>query len=252
MPDILCRVRFSARYQPRAFRALLGSTVLVTIEFVDATTGALVPGVSGVSLSAIRPDGSPQSWGEGALTPINTGRWAVDVTVDQPGSWAFSGACNVPQPEVGVATLAVVTNIADLGDGGAGAADAAASAAASAATAAAIAASVGAVVVPYLTPVSITSATALTRELHNNRVLRLGAGASLSASWANTGNGFSCHLLNRSGAVVPLTISGFTAAAPVNPFSASSIANLGTAALMVQSHDGGATRECWLTGDLAL
>ena len=101
-------------------------------------------------------------------------------------------------------------------------------------------------------PLLVNGPVNLNRAAHNNKTLRLLPGAAIAVAWEDTGNGFSCHLANRSGAAVTVTISGFTEAAPVNPYDASAVANDGMAAIMVMTTDGGVTRECWLAGDLAL
>lgn len=99
-------------------------------------------------------------------------------------------------------------------------------------------------------PVMISGATAITAEAHGNRILYVLPGGSLSASWANTGHGFSCHILNRSGATITLSFSGFDAA-PVNVFSAAGLVDSGVAVLMVVELPDD-TREAWLTGDVSI
>jgi hypothetical protein len=98
--------------------------------------------------------------------------------------------------------------------------------------------------------VPLSTATALTFASHNNRRLYLKSGAALSVAWADTGDGFSTVILNRSGGPIAVTTSGFTGGTPINTLGSAIITANGTAVINVVSPDGGVTRECWLTGDL--
>ncbi|WBV44150.1 glycosyl hydrolase family 28-related protein [Pseudoroseomonas cervicalis] len=99
------------------------------------------------------------------------------------------------------------------------------------------------------TSVLLSSATALSQASHNARMLVANPGTSgLSLNWASTGDGFSCSVINRSGADLPLTLTGFTAATPANSDGFTRIRSGGVATLLVYSPDGGTTRICHLTG----
>lgn len=114
MPDILPRVRFGARPLSRAFNTRIGSTVTVTVEFLDATTLQPVAGVSGVTLSVAKPDGTAQTWVQASLTDTGSG-WTREVTPDQIGAWVFTGACASPQAEAADAAINVVASTATGG-----------------------------------------------------------------------------------------------------------------------------------------
>ncbi|MCI0754299.1 glycosyl hydrolase family 28-related protein [Teichococcus vastitatis] len=95
----------------------------------------------------------------------------------------------------------------------------------------------------------LATATTVNYAAHNNRVLMANAGTSLSLSWSNTLDGFSCTVINRSGADLGLTLSGFTSnTAPTNSDGFTRIRSGGVATLMVYSPDGGTTRICQLAG----
>ncbi|EFH12865.1 glycosyl hydrolase family 28-related protein [Pseudoroseomonas cervicalis] len=99
------------------------------------------------------------------------------------------------------------------------------------------------------TSVLLSAATALTQASHNARMLVANPGTTgLSLNWASTGDGFSCSVINRSGADLPLTLVGFTAATPANSDGFTRIRAGGVATLLVYSPDGGTTRICHLTG----
>jgi hypothetical protein len=107
MPDIRCVVRFGARELSRPFRVLLGSTVTVRLEFLDAITSAPVA-VTGPSVTATRPTGAATTYAEAQLSSAGVGAWTLDVLADVLGTWSVVGACSGPQPETGQGLLAVV------------------------------------------------------------------------------------------------------------------------------------------------
>jgi hypothetical protein len=113
MADILCRVRFGARPLARAFRAVLGSTVRVRVEFLDPATLAGVSGIGGVSLVATKPDLSTETFAQGALTADGVGAWYLDLEPNQLGSWLIRGSCTTPQSEAGDALLFVQASAAE-------------------------------------------------------------------------------------------------------------------------------------------
>ncbi|UFN49516.1 hypothetical protein LPC08_02390 [Roseomonas sp. OT10] len=93
----------------------------------------------------------------------------------------------------------------------------------------------------------LAAATALTQASHNARMLIANPGTSLSLDWAATGDGFSCLVVNRSGADLPVTLANFSGAI-VNSEGHTKIKANGVASLLVYSPDGGTTRLCHLTG----
>lgn len=96
---------------------------------------------------------------------------------------------------------------------------------------------------------TLAAATALTHAAHNGRMLIANPGASLSLSWAGTGDGFSCTVVNRTGADMALALSGFTVnTAPTNGDGFTRIRAGGVATLLVYSPDAGVTKICHLTG----
>ncbi|MCG7364143.1 hypothetical protein MHZ93_23065 [Roseomonas sp. ACRSG] len=100
-----------------------------------------------------------------------------------------------------------------------------------------------------LATVLLSAATTLTHALHNGRMLIANAGTTLSLSWANAGDGFSCTLVNRMGTDLALSLSGFTVnTAPTNADGFTKIRAGGVASLLVYSPDGGTTKICHLTG----
>jgi hypothetical protein len=96
--------------------------------------------------------------------------------------------------------------------------------------------------------VAISGATALTQAAHNARLVSANAGATLSIDWTATGNGFSCLVINRTGADLSLTMTGFTATTPTNPDGLTRIRAGGLATLLAFSPDGGTTRVLLLSG----
>jgi hypothetical protein len=96
--------------------------------------------------------------------------------------------------------------------------------------------------------VAAASATALTFAGHNARLVSANPGASLSIDWATTGDGFSCLVVNRTGADLAVTMTGFTAATPTNPDGLTKIRPDGLATLLAFSPDGGTTKLLLLSG----
>ncbi|MDB5369820.1 MAG: hypothetical protein JWP20_1378 [Roseomonas sp.] len=95
----------------------------------------------------------------------------------------------------------------------------------------------------------LSSATTLTHAAHNARMLIANAGTSLALSWANSGDGFSCIVVNRAATDLAISLSDFTVnTAPVNPDGFTRIRAGGVASLLVYSPDGGTTKICHLTG----
>ena len=97
-------------------------------------------------------------------------------------------------------------------------------------------------------PIATTaSATALSFASHNARMVVANAGTSLSMDWAATGNGFSCLVVNRTGADLAVALSGFSSGV-VNPDGYTKIRAGGVASLLAFSPDAGMTKLCQLTG----
>ncbi|WP_200845332.1 glycosyl hydrolase family 28-related protein [Roseomonas sp. 18066] len=99
-----------------------------------------------------------------------------------------------------------------------------------------------------MTTVLLSGATALAQASHNARMLIANPGTTLSINWASTGDGFSCSVVNRTGADLAFTLSGFTGSTPSNSDGFTKIRSGGVATLLVYSPDGGTTRICHLTG----
>lgn len=100
-----------------------------------------------------------------------------------------------------------------------------------------------------LTTLALSGATALTHAAHNARVLIANPGTTLSLSWTGMGDGFSCTVVNRTGADLALALSGFTSnTAPTNSDGFTKVRAGGVATLMTYSPDGGTTRICHLVG----
>lgn len=95
---------------------------------------------------------------------------------------------------------------------------------------------------------AITAATALTHAAHNARLVIVRPGGSLSATWSDTGDGFSCLVLNLSGADLPLTLSGFSPNSVQNPDGHTRVRSGGLASLLAVTPDGGTTRLLHLAG----
>jgi hypothetical protein len=95
--------------------------------------------------------------------------------------------------------------------------------------------------------VATAGATALTFAAHNARMLVANAGTTLSIDWSATGNGFSCMVVNRTGADLAVSLTGFSASL-ANPDGYTKIRAGGVASLLAYSPDGGATKLCHLSG----
>ncbi|MCS6931721.1 MAG: glycoside hydrolase family 55 protein [Acetobacteraceae bacterium] len=99
-----------------------------------------------------------------------------------------------------------------------------------------------------LARLAVTAATALTHAAHNARLVIVRPGGSLSAAWADTGDGFSCLVLNLSGADLPIALSGFSPNAVQNPDGHAKVRAGGLASLLAVTPDGGTTRLLHLSG----
>jgi hypothetical protein len=144
----------------------------------------------------------------------------------KPGTVAPNGS---PSPAAGYS--------ASLGQVAAAAVPAAAAAALSAAASA--------------PPIVLSGATTLTADAHGGKTLVLQSGASISLAWTDTGNGFACLLLNRSGAIIAPVLVGFSNPLPVNGNGEIALPSTGAASILCITPDGGTTAECWLIGDTA-
>jgi hypothetical protein len=94
-------------------------------------------------------------------------------------------------------------------------------------------------------------ATAITLAAHNGRLVSANAGTTLSIDWSATGDGFSCLVVNRSGADLAIAMTGFTAATPTNADGHAKIRSGGMATLLAFSPDGGTTKVLQLAGATA-
>jgi hypothetical protein len=97
----------------------------------------------------------------------------------------------------------------------------------------------------------VSAATALTATTHNARCVVANAGTTLSIDWTATGDGFSCLVVNRTGADLGITMTGFTAATPSNPDGLAKVRVDGLATLMAFTPDGGTTKVLLLAGAAA-
>jgi hypothetical protein len=98
--------------------------------------------------------------------------------------------------------------------------------------------------------VIVSGVVNITQAAHNNRMLILNPGASVLIDWNNLNNGFSCVLLNRTGANLTPTTLNFTPGEPVNADNATILRPAGMAAVLTFSPDGGTTRILRLSGEL--
>ncbi|WP_203073844.1 glycosyl hydrolase family 28-related protein [Falsiroseomonas ponticola] len=99
--------------------------------------------------------------------------------------------------------------------------------------------------------VGTSAATALTLAAHHARIVSANAGTTLSIDWAATGDGFTCLVVNRTGADLAVTMTGFTGSTPTNPDGLTKIRPDGLATLLAFSPDGGTTRLLMLSGAAA-
>lgn len=99
-----------------------------------------------------------------------------------------------------------------------------------------------------LARLAITAATALTHAAHNARLVIVRPGGSLAVAWGDTGDGFSCLVLNLSGEDLPIALSGFSPNAVQNPEGHTKIRAGGLASLLAITPDGGTTRLLHLAG----
>jgi hypothetical protein len=99
---------------------------------------------------------------------------------------------------------------------------------------------------------SVISATttALTFALHNNRVVILNTGASLSIDWAATGDGFSCVVINNTASDITPTMTNFTLTTITNYAGGTKIATGGLALLLASTPDSGTTKRLRASGDV--
>ncbi len=99
--------------------------------------------------------------------------------------------------------------------------------------------------------VGLSAATPLTLAAHHARIVSANAGATLSIDWTATGDGFTCLVVNRTGADLAVTMTGFTGTSPTNPDGLTRIRPDGLATLLAFSPDGGTTRLLLLSGAAA-
>ena len=114
MAEITATIRFGPRSLSRPFRLLAGSSADVTVEFRDDAGDPVV--VSGVTMSATRPDGAAHDWTEGALTYVSPGVYTRLLTAPIVGTWSIEAACTGPQPETAVGTLKVLDPLTQSAD----------------------------------------------------------------------------------------------------------------------------------------
>lgn len=100
-------------------------------------------------------------------------------------------------------------------------------------------------------PIVISAATTLVAATHGGMTLVLQPGTQITVDWSQTGNGFACLLINRSGGIIAPALVGFTGSLPINGSGEIAIPSPGAASLYCLTPDGGTTAECWLVGDTA-
>ncbi|GAB0119493.1 hypothetical protein [Acidisoma sp. 7E03] len=93
----------------------------------------------------------------------------------------------------------------------------------------------------------IDGPTSLTSDIHGGKTLVLQPGAQIAIDWNDTGDGFGCVVINRSGVSIFPMLSNFSMPVPQNGAGVA-IAAPGVASVLCIGLDGGATSECWLTG----
>lgn len=99
--------------------------------------------------------------------------------------------------------------------------------------------------------VAAAAPLAITHAAHNARLVTANAGTTLSIDWSATGDGFTCLVVNRTGADLAIGMTGFTAATPSNPDGLTKIRAGGLATLLAFSPDGGTTKVLLLAGACA-
>lgn len=226
----------------------------VRITATATATGAAVA-ATGVTLTLSGPI-DPETIVQADMTAGTTGVWTATVSLQGVGRYVVSASCSSPaaarSDDLPIIAMGSESSSSVPGQTAPATQEAQESAAIAEAAADRAEATVEAAVEGFrATPVIIDAPTAVTFNAHNNRPLYVVDGGSLSVSWADTGQGFSCHILNHSGATITLTFDGFDEA-PVNVFSSAAIIDKGVAALMVVELPNASAREAWLSGDLTI
>ncbi|MDQ1078015.1 hypothetical protein [Pseudoroseomonas cervicalis] len=100
-PDVILRARLGPYPSARRQRAALGSTVRIYVDVVDALTGQLVPGASGLSGMYWLPSFTdPVAPGQPAVVWEDTpGTLAMDVPVDEFGTYTALVGIQEPSAE---------------------------------------------------------------------------------------------------------------------------------------------------------
>jgi hypothetical protein len=95
----------------------------------------------------------------------------------------------------------------------------------------------------------LAAPTALSFASHNGTSLVARPGFTMSVAWADTGNGFSCSIINETGADLGMTLAGFTAGGfPTHPDNFAKIKANAVGAIWVYTPDAGVTKVCRLLG----
>lgn len=105
--------------------------------------------------------------------------------------------------------------------------------------------------VPVSTIVTTANSTlSLTLATHNNTIIVLSTGTILNINYANLANGFTCTLINNTGADLTPTLTGFTATTITNSVGAPKLSNNGMATILAYTPDGGTTKICRVAGEV--
>jgi hypothetical protein len=103
--------------------------------------------------------------------------------------------------------------------------------------------------VPVSTIVTSANSTlSLTLATHNNTVIVLSTGTILNINYANLANGFTCTLINNTGADLTPTLTGFTATTITNSVGAPKLSNNGMVTILAYS--AGGTIYCRVAGEV--
>ena len=88
----------------------------------------------------------------------------------------------------------------------------------------------------------------LTLATHNNTVIVLSSGTLLNINWSTTGNGFTCVLINNTGADLTPALNGFTSTSITNSVGAPKLTNNGM--VTVLCYTSGGTIYCRVAGEV--
>lgn len=102
MADAIAVLRLGSAAPGRPTRAFLGESIGVRVEFVDATTGALVTTTAGVSGTATNPSGAASSV---TMTQESPGVWTGAISMTAYGGWVVTVGCLSPDVAIASGTI---------------------------------------------------------------------------------------------------------------------------------------------------